>query len=139
MKLKVKKLHPDATIPKYANPGDAASDLTCIDDGNWRLGYVEYRTGLAFEIPAGHVMLIFPRSSISTTPFSLSNAVGVIDSGYRGEVTCRFRYTDTIGRYSKGNRVAQFIILPYPTIECEETNELTPTQRGTGGYGSTGK
>jgi len=93
MKLKIKRLHPDAVLPSYAKPGDAGLDLTATslsisEDGL----YVEYGTGIAVEIPEGHVGLIFPRSSISKTSMILSNHVGVIDSGYRGEI--RFRFKD---------------------------------------------
>lgn len=139
MKLKVKKLHEDAVLPKYAKPGDAGQDLTAIDDGTVHDLFVEYRTGLAFEVPPGHVMLVFPRSSISTTPFALSNAVGVVDSGYRGEVTARFRKLRGKGRYRKGERIAQFLVLPYPIVEIEEVKELAQSERGLGAFGSTGK
>jgi dUTP pyrophosphatase len=139
MKIKVKKLSPRAVLPKYAKEGDAAQDLTCIDDGTEHEGFVEYRTGLSFEVPEGYVMLIFPRSSITTTPLSLANSVGVVDSGYRGEITARFRMLPGVGRYRKGERVAQFMVLPYPHVELEETLELSSSARGTGGFGSTGK
>ena len=93
MKLKIKRLHRDAVIPSYAKPGDAGLDLVATtysisEDGL----YIEYGTGIAVEIPEGHVGLIFPRSSISKTSMILSNHVGVIDSGYRGEI--RFRFKD---------------------------------------------
>ena len=93
MKVRIKKLHKDAVIPSYAKSGDAGLDLTAVDyyydlDGN-----IVYHIGLAIEIPEGYVGLIFPRSSISKHDISLSNAVGVIDSGYRGEITAKFKPT----------------------------------------------
>ena len=91
MKLKIKKLDERAVIPQYAKPGDAGMDLVAID-GDWDVGrmQVRYRFGLAFEIPEGYVGLLFPRSSVHKTGMTLSNGVGVIDSGYRGEVTAVF-------------------------------------------------
>lgn len=147
--VKVKKTHPDAVIPKYAKFGDAGLDLTAV--------YVEetayhmiYDTGLAFEIPPGHVGLVFPRSSVSKTDLDLANAVGVIDSSYRGPIILKFnkiiRSSPGDGvmfegstRYKKGDRVGQILIIPYPSIELEEVHELSDTERGSGGFGSTGK
>jgi len=93
MKVRIKKLHKDAVVPSYAHKGDAGMDLTAIDyyfdlDGN-----VVYHTGLAIEIPEGYVGLVFPRSSVCKNDISLANAVGVIDSGYRGEITLKFKPT----------------------------------------------
>ena len=133
------KLDAGAIIPKYAKPGDAGMDLYAasfaIDQNN---NYV-YGTGLAMEIPKGYVGLIFPRSSISKTAHSLRNAVGVIDSGYRGEIMIKYDInTHNSPVYEIGDRIAQIIILPYPQIEFEEAFELSKTQRGKGGFGSSG-
>lgn len=140
MKVKIMKLDAGAIIPKYAKPGDAGMDLYAasfaIDQNN---NYV-YGTGLAMEIPEGYVGLIFPRSSISKTAHSLRNAVGVIDSGYRGEIMMKYDInTHNSPVYEIGDRIAQIIILPYPQIEFEEAWELSETQRGKGGFGSTNK
>ena len=139
MKVKVKRLDAGARIPKYSKRGDAGMDLYAVtqtfdDHGNYVFG-----TGLAMEIPRGYVGLIFPRSSISKTAHSLRNAVGVIDSGYRGEIMMKYDI-NTLNSpvYEVGDRIAQIIILPYPQIEFEETQELSKTQRGSGGFGSTG-
>ena len=137
MIVKTKKLHPDATIPKYAKPGDAGMDLTAV----WRrqvMDIVTYGTGLAIEIPDGHVGLLFPRSSIYKTKMTLTNCVGVIDSGYRGEIMMKFKMTDNRTMYSVGDRIGQLVIMPYPEVEFEEVEELSETSRGSGGYGSTG-
>ena len=93
MKIKMKKLVAEASIPRYAKPGDAGMDLTAV----WKnqvFDIVTYGTGLAVEIPDGYVGLLFPRSSIYKTKMSLTNAVGVIDSGYRGEIMMKFKMTD---------------------------------------------
>jgi dUTP pyrophosphatase len=138
MKVKMKKLHPDAIIPKYAKLGDAGLDLTAVDvvaDGST----MTYKTGLAVEIPPWHVGLLFPRSSVYKTGQSLTNCVGVIDSGYRGEIMMKFTLSPYAKEYQIGDRVGQLLIMPYPRIDFEETDELTPTERGDGGYGSTGR
>jgi dUTP pyrophosphatase len=137
VKVKIKKLHEDAGMPGYAKDGDAGMDLTAVDvesDG----GVITYKTGLAVEIPRWHVGLLFPRSSVYKTGQSLTNCVGVIDSGYRGEIMLKFTLSPYQREYEIGDRVGQLIIMPYPMIEFEEVEELTETSRGKGGYGSTG-
>jgi len=138
MKVKIKKLHPDAVIPKYAKSGDAGLDLTAVDvvaDGNT----LTYKTGLAVEIPFWHVGLLFPRSSVYKTGQTLTNCVGVIDAGYRGEIMMKFTLSPYAQEYEIGDRIGQLIIMPYPRIDFVEVDELTPTERGTTGYGSTGR
>jgi dUTP pyrophosphatase len=83
--------------------------------------------------------LIFPRSSIYKTSLILSNCVGIIDSGYRGSIMLKFQYIEEGLVYEIGDRVGQIIIIPYPQIEFKEVDELSATERGLGGYGSTGK
>lgn len=139
MKVKIKKLHPDAVIPKYAKPGDAGLDLTAVESLNDDGYHITYKTGLSMEIPPGHVGLLFPRSSVYKTNMILSNSVGVIDSGYRGEIMLKYSFEDHSQIYSAGDRVGQILILPYPQVSFEETNTLSSSQRGSGGYGSTGK
>ena len=137
MKVKIKKLHPDAVIPSYAKAGDAGMDLTAVEmEREWNI--VTYKTGLAIEIPEGHVGLLFPRSSVYKTSMVLSNCVGVIDSGYRGEIMLKFRSTESNKAYEVGDRIGQLIIMPYPQIELEEVEDLSSTERGKGAYGSTG-
>jgi|TARA_R110000772_G_scaffold161877_2_gene273025 dUTP pyrophosphatase len=137
VKIKVKKLHPDAVIPFYAKDGDAGMDLTAIDVSADE-GGITYKTGLAIEIPRWHVGLLFPRSSVYKTGQSLTNCVGVIDSGYRGEIMMKFTLSRFQREYDIGDRVGQLIIMPYPMIEFVEAEELTETDRGDGSYGSTG-
>ena len=139
MRVKLKKLHKDAVIPRYSKPGDAGLDLTAISKISNTTFQCTYGTGLAIEIPIGYVGLIFPRSSIRNLELTLSNSVGVIDSGYRGEIQFTFNKTNGLDSfdYKVGDRIGQLIIIPYPHIEFEEVEELSYTERGTGGYGST--
>lgn len=160
MKVKIKKTHPDAVIPRYAKAGDAGMDLTAVSMSIDEHGNIHYGTGLAFEIPEGYVGLVFPRSSNCKKGVVLTNSVGVIDSGYRGEVSFKFKpnsdvvaivdqgtesATYTRGpqtnreTYKIGDRVGQMIIMPYPAIEFEEVEELSKTERGEGGHGSSGR
>jgi len=141
MKLKIKKLSENAVIPTKAHSTDAGYDLTAIgveivDQG--KFGYIEYSFGLAFEIQEGYAGFIFPRSSISKTGLLLANAVGVIDSSYRGPVTARFKHIPGTKRYEIGDRVAQLVILKLEDVEIEITDTLSDSDRGTGGYGSSG-
>lgn len=141
IKIKIKKLVEHAVIPSYAKNGDAGMDLTAVDCyRNPDCKYIEFGTGLSIEIPEGYVGLIFPRSSISKTSHTLANSVGVIDSGYRGEVSFRFRYDENNEdmEYNVGDRVGQLIVMPYPKVQIEEVSDLTDSDRGDGGYGSTG-
>ena len=143
MVVKIKKLVENAVIPKYSKPGDAGLDLTAVSV-SFEKNYVSYKTGLAVEIPEGFVGLLFPRSSNSKMDLILTNSVGVIDSGYRGEIELRYKLVangvtpSIVGTYNIGDRVGQLIIIPYPSIEFEEVTELSTTERNTGGYGSTG-
>jgi dUTP pyrophosphatase len=96
---------------------------------------------IELEIPYGYVGLLFPRSSNSKKDLLLSNSVGVIDSGYRGEILIRFKpiKNDKNKLYEVGDAVAQLLILPYPKIEFEEVEELSDSERGVGNFGQTGK
>jgi dUTP pyrophosphatase len=134
-----KKLVPEAVIPQYAKEGDAGLDLTATSV-NQTDKYIEYGTGLALQIPEGFVGLLFPRSSVTNKDLMLKNAVGVIDSGYRGEIKFRFQITkENPEIYNIGERIGQIIIMPYPKIKFNEVCELAPSERGEGGYGSSGK
>lgn len=144
MQVKIKKLHPDAITPTYATDGSACFDLYAIDDG-----YVDdishpmdiLGTGLSFEIPEGYQMLIFSRSGHGFNhEVRLANCVGVIDSDYRGQVKVKLT-ADSEGMLAikKGDRIAQAQIIPVHRVTFIETGDLTETERGTGGFGSTGK
>lgn len=141
MKVGIKKLHPDAVIPKYAKAGDAGLDLVATEIIKEEGFQVTYGTGLALEIPLGYVGLIFPRSSIRNYELNLSNCVAVIDSGYRGEIQFTFNKTGGVPskKYNVGERIGQIIIMPYPEIEFIELNNLSSSERGEGGFGSSGK
>ena len=143
--VKVKRLHPKAVIPKYAKDGDAGMDLVATEIISNTTFDVTYGTGIAMEIPKGYVGLVFPRSSIRKTDLSLTNCVGVIDSGYRGEIQATFK--KVFGKndvrldeldYKVGDRIAQIMIIPYPSVNFVEVDELSQTDRGEGGFGSTG-
>ena len=147
MKVKIKKLVEGVKIPQYSKPGDAGMDLnaTSVEIDEW--GNISYGTGLAFEIPEGYVGLLFPRSSNCKKDLVLSNSVGILDSGYRNEVFFKFKpveffnleeeFEEDIRVYDVGDRIGQIVILPYPQIEFEEVEELSETERGYGGFGST--
>lgn len=146
MIVKIKKLNENAVIPKYAMLGDAGMDLTATsyEYDESKDNHI-YGTGLAVEIPKGYVGLIFPRSSNRKTSVYMTNHVGVIDSGYRGEIMLTFKDRDSnklllpYKPYEIGDRIGQLMIMPYPCIEFQEVNELTSSERGEGGHGSTGK
>ena len=134
--LKIKKIHSEAVVPKYLHEGDAGMDVVAISREITEK-YVEYRTGLSLEVPKGYVCFLFPRSSISKKDLILCNSVGVLDSGYRGEVIFRFK---KVGEeiYEIGERVGQILIIPYPFVKIEEVEELSDSERADGGFGSTG-
>ena len=154
MKVKIKKLHPNAVVPQYAKSGDGGMDLVATSILSNTTFDITYGLGVALEIPEGFVGLIFPRSSVRKTGLDLSNAVGVVDSGYRGELQATFNKVfggdrfydetknteDTSNNFYKiGDRIAQIMIIPHPPIEFMEVNELSDSERGEGGFGSTGK
>ena len=139
--IKVKKLHSDAVIPAYAKEGDAAMDLTAVSRKTDSYGNISYGTGLAMEIPKGFCGLLFPRSSVSKQDLMLANCVGVIDSGYRGEVMLKFKTTPAerpSRSYAVGDRVGQIMLMPVWVINFKEVDELSDSDRGEGGFGSTG-
>lgn len=166
MKVKIKKLAENAVIPTYAKEGDAGLDLVATSKTTDKFGNIIYGTGLSVEIPKGYVGLLFPRSSNAKTNLFLTNSVGVIDSGYRGEIMMKYRCSCnsfpyikywwqrkvlkrevvdvndvclTQNAYNVGDRIGQLIIIKHPTIEFVESDSLSETDRGNGGFGSTGK
>lgn len=145
LNVKIKKLLENATLPSYANNGDAGLDLIAVSEKivtDGAINYISYGTGLSIKIPEGFVGLIFPRSSISTaTTQVLSNSVGVIDSSYTGEISVRFKNLLSSGnkKYSVGDKIAQLVILQCPTVVFEEVTEMPLTDRGSQGFGSSGK
>lgn len=142
MNLKIKKLHHDAVIPEYQTTGAACFDLCATHDGViHRFEVVPVLTGLAFEIPHGHVMNVYVRSGLAFKhKISLINGVGKIDSDFRGEVKVGLiNFGDMPFNFKKGDRMAQAEIVPIKLVDFSLVDELTPTTRGTGGFGSTGK
>lgn len=142
--VKFRKLVPEAVTPQYVQDGDAGMDLTSTSFRRTDT-FMEYGTGIAVEIPHGHVGLLFPRSSITKAPkgVSLKNSVGVIDSNYRGEILVRFEFPYSNYHRAEmpdiGDKIAQLIIIPYPKVHLEEVQELSDSNRGDGGFGSTDK
>lgn len=141
MIVRIKKLKENAVVPKYAHDyEDACFDLVATSKKYDEYGNTVYGFGLAFEIPQGYCGLIFPRSSNCKKSLLMCNSVGVIDSGYRGEISARFKPTMIDGdEYAVGDRVAQMMIVPIPHIELVLADELTDSERKDGGHGSTGK
>lgn len=149
MKITVKKLVPEAILPKRATEGSACFDLhALLNEGEeayvlWPGEGLVFRTGLAFEIPSNHVMLIFSRSGHGFNyAIRLANCVGVIDSDYRGEVKIKLTNDKQDGfepfQVKNGDRIAQALILPFCDISLEEAHSLSVTERGDGGFGHTG-
>lgn len=139
--LKVKKLHEDAQLPEYATEGAACFDIRSVQDGVVPVnGSLALSTGLSFEIPEGHVMLVYSRSGHGfKNDVSLSNAVGCIDSDYRGCLGVKLTNSGTKDFVvEKGDRIAQGMIIKYDRISFVEVDELSETERGEGGFGSTG-
>lgn len=138
IKVKFRKLTPEAVIPTKAHDDDAAFDITATSmriDRTHRC--IVYGTGLAFDIPKGYAMFMYPRSSVYKHSAFMANGVAVIDSGYHGEVHVVMKGLRT--DYRPGDRIAQVIIMPIPEVTYEETaDEFTASERGTGGLGSTG-
>lgn len=142
MKIKFKKFHKDAVIPSYAHKGDAGLDLVAISKTEDEFGNTVYGTGLGFEIPEGYTGFIFPRSSISKRLLMISNCIGVIDSGYRGEVLIKMRPISYLFKkdYELNEKICQMVILKTENVhELEEVKELEETERGDGNFGSSDK
>lgn len=141
LKVKVKRLCDEAVLPSRAHESDAGFDLVAVSvEEDRKRGIVTYGTGIAVEIPEGHVGLLFPRSSVYRHQLQLANGVGVIDAGYRGEVMLKYRIVQPhISRYGIGDRVGQLVVLELPKVSIEEVGELDGSDRGDGGFGSTGK
>lgn len=144
MELKFKRLEDNAVLPIRSTKGAAGIDLTCIkidtalNEANQLM--LVYHTGLAVEIPAGYVGLLIPRSSIWKKSLWLTDNVGVIDADYRGEIVAFMKATtDTIPAvYKQGERFCQLVIVPVPEYTITEATELSETERGDNGFGSTG-
>jgi dUTP pyrophosphatase len=143
LKVKIKRLHPDAKLPVYASEGAACFDIEAYSvkaDGNKTL----CGTGLAFEIPEENVLLLFSRSGHGFKHgVSLANCVGVVDSDYRGEVMTKLvqderDHANAPLEIKPGDRVLQGLILPVQRVKFLESLELSETERGEGGFGSTG-
>lgn len=140
--LSFRRLDSRASLPERAHPGDAGFDLRSVVDvevGPGERALVP--TGVAVAIPDGHAGLVLPRSGLASRQgLTLANAPGLIDAGYRGEVICSVVNLDRQEpvRISRGDRIAQLLVVAIPSLEPVWAAELTPTARGEGGFGSTG-
>lgn len=140
--VKIQFLRHDATMPEQMHEHDAGYDLyaTSVEETPH---YIEYGTGLALAIPTGWVGLLFPRSSVSKKDLALANSVGVVDSGYRGEVRLRFKHALTPPEqegfkiYQVGERVGQLVLMQVPKVQFQMVDTLVESSRGLGGFGST--
>ncbi len=140
--VKIKKLHEDAVIPTYAHTSDAGCDVYALEDVSIKPNEtgVIVKTGIAMAIPKGYEVQVRPRSGMSAkTKLRIANAPGTIDSAYRGEIGI---IIDNLGaitaKIEKGQKIAQLVIMPVPMMVFEEVEELDETDRGNGGFGSTG-
>ena len=142
MELKIKKLNENAVIPSYASASAAGADLySCEGELTFKSGETKLvHTGLAMEIPEGYVGLIYARSGIATKRgLAPANKVGVIDSDYRGEIMVALHnHSDSEAKIDVGERIAQIVIAPYLAVNFTEVDSLDETERGEGGFGSTG-
>jgi dUTP pyrophosphatase len=174
MELEIKLLNGKAKAPVRQHAFDAGLDVYATDiafgplvknknTGKYSCEYIEYKTGISVNIPSGYVGLLFPRSSVSKTRLGLANSVGVVDSGYTGEISLRFRDRELLDMevdenefakysissfdravYKEGDAIGQLVIVPIelPTVsvvsEFSNTEELKTNGRLNGGYGSTG-
>lgn len=140
--LKVKKINKDVELPLMKTDGSAGIDfyMPC-DETVPPIGVAKIPLGIAVEVPQGYVLLLVPRSSTGVkTPLRIPNSVGVIDSDYRGEICALFENrSNNIFRINKGDRMLQGILLKVPQTTIQEVEQLSETERGDGGFGSTGK
>ena len=144
MKVNIKKLNENATLPTYGSPCAAGADLYALCDGDVEIKSGDtllVHTGIAMQIPDGYVGLIYARSGLACKRgLAPANKVGVIDSDYRGEIMVALHnHSSQAQKIENGERIAQIVIAPYLTAEFCETDTLDDTVRGEGGFGSTGK
>jgi dUTP pyrophosphatase len=139
MEIKFKRVIDGAKLPYKANPGDAGYDLSVASIEMRNDGMqVCYHTGIAVEIPEGHVGLLYMRSSAVYKTCRMANATGVIDSGYRGEITAVFDILGHGDLYQTGDRCCQLVVVPYLQFDFVESDTLSDSERGNKGYGSSG-
>lgn len=139
MLVKFKKLVENAKAPERAYPTDAGWDLTAVwHEWNDKFKVKTYGTGIAVAIPEGYVGLLFPRSSVYKKDLMLSNSVGVIDAGFRGEILFKFKEAPLISPdvYTNGDRIGQLVVLPIGDVFWDETDKLPESIRDTKGHGS---
>ena len=144
MNIKVKKLKPGATVPTMGSKFAAGADLYSAEDADVVIAPSETKfigTGLAMEIPEGYVGLVYARSGLACKRgLAPANKVGVVDSDYRGEIKVALHnHGKEAQTVEKGERIAQMVIAPYLSVNYEEADELSETERGEGGFGHSGR
>ncbi|MDX6650331.1 MAG: dUTP pyrophosphatase [Solirubrobacteraceae bacterium] len=143
MRLAIRRLDAAATLPSRAHEGDAGLDLYASEAASLRPGArASVGTGIALEVPPGHAALVLPRSGLAAKHgIALVNAPGLIDAGYRGEVRVLLHNTDAAEEFevSAGDRIAQLLLVPFVTADPVEVQELAASERGAGGFGSSGR
>lgn len=135
--IKFKLLYPDSKPPVRAKHGDAGWDLSIHGSKPLNCGGVIHMTGIAVEIPYGYFGLLRPRSSICNTAFMFHSS-GIIDSGFRGEIGVPMKLIGSSSTHKPGERIAQIVILPLPDVYFVRVDELSDSERATGGFGSSG-
>ncbi len=142
MKIKIKRLSENAAIPVYGSALAAGADLTTVEAAKIAPGEtVLLHTGLSVEIPEGYAGLIYARSGLaSKRGLAPANKVGVIDADYRGEIMVALHnHSNAEASVEAGERIAQLVVTPFLRVQFEESEVLSDTERGTGGFGSTGR
>lgn len=144
--LKVKRLTESAKLPTYAHDGDACFDIysdgVCLIDSDCVTGHLRetHNTGLSFDIPKGYAMMVYSRSGMGFNhDVRLANCVGVIDGGYKGELKVKLTCDGDATPYEKGDRIAQAMLIPVPVVDIEDVDDIGDSERGVGGFGSSGK
>lgn len=140
MRMKVKRVHPDAKLPSYAHEGDAGLDIFALESCTLKAGERKtLRTGISYELEPGFVSLIWDKSGLASK-HGLKTMAGVIESNYRGELMIVLLNTSDVDyQIEKGDKIAQMLIQPITTANVEEAEELSEANRGTGSFGSSGK
>jgi len=144
MDIALQRLHPDAVLPRFAHEGDAGSDLVAVEAVTLAPngGRAMVATGFAMALPEGYAGFVLPRSGLAAKHgVTCANAPGLIDAGYRGEIKVALVNLDPTNPYDvkPGDRIAQLVIMPVPAISFVEVEELPASQRGSGGFGSSGR
>jgi dUTP pyrophosphatase len=142
VKIPLRRLDPELSLPQRAHPGDAGIDLRSAETVKIPPeGWLSVGTGVAVAIPDGHVGLVSPRSGLAARHgIGVANGPGIVDAGYRGELrVLLINHGGETVAIERGERIAQLVVVPMTEIEFDEVDELPPSSRGDGGFGSSGR